>query len=43
MYTKVKALQRKDNPDITTNHFPESCNNCGRSLLYSEATFSGKR
>jgi len=36
-------LQIQDNPAITTNHFPELCNNCGKSLLYLEAIFLGER
>jgi len=37
------TLRIQEHPDVTTNHFPESCNNSGKSLLGSIATFSGRR
>jgi len=36
-------LRIQEYSDVTTNHFSESCNSCGKSLSGSTATLSGRR
>jgi len=40
---KGTTLRIQEHADVTTNHFPESCSSCGKSLSVLLASFSGRR